>query len=197
MRNLGIVVIILVLAALGWFLLQGQGNEPTVVEAPAAVEVPAVEVEEVVEEAAEAVDAVETAVEGAVEAANEAIDEASTAVNEAVSEALEEGSAVAEAVSGAVNNLTEQAQDAVEGVADDATGAASEAPEAATEAATETATEATQAPAFDAAALRAQVDGSDLGALTKTTLNAAIGSAESNPELVQGVLDQISEALGN
>ena len=50
MRNLGIVVIILVLAALGWFLLQGQGNEPTVVEAPAAVEVPAVEVEEVVEE---------------------------------------------------------------------------------------------------------------------------------------------------
>ena len=125
MRNLGIVVIILVLAALGWFLLQGQGNEPTVVEAPAAVAVPAVEVEEVVEEAAEAVDAVETAVEGAVEAANEAIDEASTAVNEAVSEALEEGLAMADAVSGDVNNLTEQAQDAVEGVADDATGAAS------------------------------------------------------------------------
>ncbi len=56
---------------------------------------------------------------------------------------------------------------------------------------------APEAAAFDASALRARVAGSDLSTIAKTTLNAAISGAESNPAMVPDVIKQVNNALGN
>ncbi|NOD43608.1 hypothetical protein GTG09_11120 [Roseobacter sp. HKCCD7328] len=49
---------------------------------------------------------------------------------------------------------------------------------------------------FDADAALAAVDGSDLNPVMKTTLSTAIEGARNNPELVEGVVTQVREALG-
>ena len=41
-----------------------------------------------------------------------------------------------------------------------------------------------------------QIDGSDIGTLEKTTLKAGLQQAQDNPELLQGLLEQIKTALG-
>ena len=40
------------------------------------------------------------------------------------------------------------------------------------------------------------IDGSSLGELQKTALKGAVDSAKDNPELLQGALDQVKQALG-
>ena len=49
---------------------------------------------------------------------------------------------------------------------------------------------------FDAEQLRSFVDESDLGDLQKQAAKALITQAEENPEQVQGVIDQLKDALG-
>lgn len=49
---------------------------------------------------------------------------------------------------------------------------------------------------FDPATVNALIDASSLDDGTKTTLKDGVAKAEENPELVQGVLDQVKSALG-
>ncbi|MEP5153347.1 MAG: hypothetical protein ABJQ89_10055, partial [Planktotalea sp.] len=89
--------------------------------------------------------------------------------------------------------------------------AASDAVEAVTETATDTAVDAATDAASDATGgiadllttdgfnldkVSEMIDGSEIGALKKTALKTALSSAQENPELLQGVLDQIKSAMG-
>jgi hypothetical protein len=49
---------------------------------------------------------------------------------------------------------------------------------------------------FDAAKVTEIIDASELNDMVKTTLKAAVSSAQENPELVSGVVDQVKAALG-
>ena len=40
------------------------------------------------------------------------------------------------------------------------------------------------------------IDGSEMGTLQKTTLKTGLEQARDNPELLQGVLEQIKSAMG-
>lgn len=193
MRAILILAILVVVALGGWLLVGRDDPETVVVETPAT---PSVAVEPEAEpeaEAEEAADAVTEAVEGAVEQANEAIDAAAGAATEAVTEALGEGSEAANAAAEAIGTLTDQARDAVADVAGQATEAAGEAVPASEGDATP---EALTEEGFDAAELRRLVDESDLGMAGKLAAEVLIDQAERNPESRAAALTQLREALG-
>lgn len=49
---------------------------------------------------------------------------------------------------------------------------------------------------FNIDAVNEMIDGSSLGALEKTALKGAVDQVKDNPELLQGALDKVKQALG-
>ncbi len=98
--------------------------------------------------------------------------------------------------------MTEGATDAaecrgrrVEGGTDAATETAAEAATDATGGTTDLA-EVLTVEGFDYDKAIEAIEASDLGTLQKTALGTALGGARDNPELLQGVLEQVRGALG-
>lgn len=154
------------------------------------------------EEAAAAAAAAQAAEEAAAAAAAEAEAAAKAEAEAAAAAAAEAEAAAAAAAEQAAQALEDTAAAAAEaaGAAVDATTeAAGEAAAAATGATTDVQTEAAAAldpTNFDAARISALIDSSQLDALSKTTLKAAVEAAASNPALVQTAVDQVRSALG-
>ncbi len=172
-------------------------------------------VEEMKEEAATAVEALEEKVDETVEAvqdqANDAVEAAGEKVNDAVEGAME---SVNDAVGGAADAVTGtapdasalegQVNDAIQGAVDsanDTMGAATDAaPDASgeNEIPMETSTDLTDAlsvDGFDAATLLQAIDNSDLSFTESTLAKGLIDKAKDNPELIQGVVDQLKDML--
>ena len=143
------------------------------------------------------------AVEGAVEDAGEAVEGAAEEVMEATEEAVE----------GATDEVMEATDEAVEGATEEAAEATEEAGEATEEAAEATEEAAADADAamaddeggmaalltadgFDAEKVVGMIEGSDLSAVQKTALSAAVNAAKDNPALLEATLTRLKEALG-
>jgi len=147
----------------------------------------------------DAAGAVQDAVEGASGAAAEAAQEA---ISDAVEGVTGAGAAASDAAGDVVDSVTETTTETVTGVVDAAEGAASDAAASVSEALSDTAPEgsaldgALTADGFDADAVLDAVENSDLGALQKTGLSALVEEARNNPDLIDGVISQVKEALG-
>ncbi len=183
MRKLIWVVIVAVVAALGYLLVKDNGTPPvmsglneeaaTESEAATAVEEPA-PIEETIEEAVtEAAGDAAAALEKAKEAVSEAVQGATDAANDAADSAME-----------ATNDAAEATGEAAEETMDSAGDAVSDTPEALT------------LDGFDLDKAKEAIDNSSLGDMAKTTLKTAIETAQDSPELLQTALEKAREALG-
>ena len=177
MRNILLLIAVAAVAVTVYFMTSGQ---EAVVETGAPVTAPS---------ATE--DTEETVTEEIIEEAQEPVEAATEAVEEAVESA-------ADAAEGVVEDAAEAAQEAVDEVVDQA----SEAVESATEAVTEAVggegalSDVLTVDGFDFDKAVEMIDGSDLGAVQKTTLKAGLEQARDNPELLSQLLDQIRDAMG-
>jgi colicin import membrane protein len=149
--------------------------------------------------------------------ANNAAEKAAMAQAEAdkAAEVAAAAAKVEEEAAAAAAKLEEEAAVAAKAEADAVAAAAEEAAAAeAAEPATAEAAEATETVAaateeaaggmadlltpegFNLDKVGEMIDGSELGALKKTALKTALDGAKDNPELLNGVLEQIKTALG-
>jgi len=149
--------------------------------------------------------------------ANKAAEKAAMAQAEAdkAAEVAAAAAKVEEEAAAAAAKLEEEAAVAAKAEADAVAAAAEEAAAAeAAEPATAEAAEATETVAaateeaaggmadlltpegFNLDKVGEMIDGSELGALKKTALKTALDGAKDNPELLNGVLEQIKTALG-
>jgi colicin import membrane protein len=168
-------------------------------------------------------DAVTDAADAAAQAADTAVDEATTAADQMEVTADEATTAAAAEAASAAATAQDAAADAAadaEAAAQDARDAATDAAEAMTEAPTDGAsvdatieadgtvtagaaadsdaplTELLTPEGFNADAVIARLEESDLSLVQKTTLTAAINDAQNNPELLTATLTRLREALG-
>ena len=124
-------------------------------------------------------------------------------------EAAEETPEPVESVTDTVNEAVESAVDAAESAVEDAAEAAQDAVEDAVDQATEALKDATDGvdgeaalsdvltvDGFDFDKAIEMIDGSDLGAVQKTTLKAGLEQARDNPELLSQLLEQVRGAMG-
>lgn len=78
-----------------------------------------------------------------------------------------------------------------EAAASDTAGAATDV----TNAASSNLSELLTVDGFDYDKVIEAIDGSDLGAVQKTTLKTGLGQARDNPDMLKGILDQVRSAL--
>lgn len=133
----------------------------------------------------------------AVEAAQKAAEEAAAA-EAAAQKAAEEAAALkaAEEAAAAEAAAAAAAEAAAAAALEAAAAAAAEAAAAAAAGEELSITDLLSVDTFDADKLAAAIDASDLNDLQKIALKAAVEQAAANPELVQGVIDQIKAAMG-
>lgn len=168
-KILAILAAIAVVAG-GYFWFSGKSADEAVT---------AVEVSEPAENAAETTAAEEAA---AAEQAAAAEAEAAAAEKAAADAAAEAEAVAAEAEKAAAEAAAAEAAATAEGAV-------------AAETATTGAEDLFTVEGFDMDEIGALIDGSELGALQKTTLKAALEQAKANPDLLKGVLDQVKTAL--
>ncbi|MEL7026758.1 MAG: hypothetical protein AAGO57_05965 [Pseudomonadota bacterium] len=193
-RSILIGIVVLAIAVGAYFFLGQQADTP-VTESPVSDAIESAG--DTAESAAEgASDAVGDAVEGAADAAGDAVEAVEDAANDAVDAVVDTANDVVEgaeeAASDAVDAVTEGASDTME-TATDAVEGAGEAADAAPDSVLPS---FLTADGFDPAAARDALAASDLGAVQKATLEAAISAAEADPNLVSGLIDQLKGALG-
>lgn len=172
MRNILLLIAVAAVAVTVYFMTSGQ--EAVETEAPvtppsATEEAEDATTEDVTEDAPEPVESAAEAVEEAVEGAADAAEDAAEAAQEAVDEVVDQASE-------AVESATEAVTEAVGGE-----GALSDV---------------LTVDGFDFDKAVEMIDGSDLGAVQKTTLKAGLEQARDNPELLSQLLDQVRDALG-
>lgn len=151
------------------------------------------------QEAADAAqDAVDTATEAATEAATGAAEAASDAANDAVESVTGAAAAASDAARGVVDEVTETTTDAVTGAVETAQEAASDAAASLSDSVggDRALDGALSVEGFDADAVLDAVESSDLGGVQKTGLSALVEQARTNPDLIEGVIAQVKEALG-
>lgn len=190
MRALVILAVIALIGAVVWFVLGDQETSAPQATAPAR------------EETAEPVEEAETAVEEAIEetesAVEEATDDAATAVEELQEQATETIEDAEERVNNAVQGALENLNDAVEDTTTAVEGAVAGTmdPEGTRSETTGSLAEALTVDGFDAATVREAIANSDLSAVQARLADGLVTQAEGNPELLEGVIDQLKELLG-
>lgn len=225
MRNVAIALIVIIVLIAGVFVftsgpesddamttgVESGADSATAITPPPAVEESATDVaNEAAEAAQDAADtatqavqdagagvgqAVEDVQAGAEQMAEEAAEGVSAAVEgaaDAVSDAQEAvGAAISDAVDGASTPEGEIADEAVEGAEMDANAAAADAGTSVSGL-----SDLLTVDGFDFDKVTDLIQDSSLGALQKTTLEAALGAARDNPEALAEVLAKLREALG-
>ena len=207
-----------------WFMFNQTDTDTTDASLPESEPVAVEEVEEtaetvddtsdepVTEDVESEVDEVKTQVEDAVdtakEVAEEKVDDAVEAVDQAAEAIKNESAAAVEETTEKVQSAIEKALGSTAGAADTTADDAGAMPSAEAEESAnlehDAPTPVTEADldaalsveGFDGIAIRNALEGMDLDALTRTSVEALVVTAEENPDQIQDVVGKIREALG-